>query len=277
MRGYKSQARVFLAAAVVLAACGGGDAERIAELEEQIADLQDQLSRTTGPSTTQTVEDNITIPTTPETLDTRPVTTISDVSTTSTSLAPTDDAVVEEGDVVTVEGTGPYLGELGKELLDQIVVVVSINGGLVSMLDSDAHQVFLLTAYDGQYDGGETRLRDPSEVFFINVEPDTDDPWSITFRPILESDKAELPVVSGEGDDVVWLVGAPPGVSIVTVDASCTSRESISLEIIAAGGSIVGSGFYSSDDELPADELVADGAEILAIKAEGCSWTLTWP
>jgi hypothetical protein len=213
---------------------------------------------------------------------TAPATSPDTIATSSTTAATTttSQAVPRPSgseDTFTLEGTGNYLEELGFKLTNQEVVVTSINGGLISLLDADARQVFLLTAYDGLYEGGETRLRDPSEVFFVHVEPDTDDPWSIVFRQLTDSDKAELPVVSGEGDNMVWLVGAPSGVSKITLDALCRSKESIYVEIFDADRNTAGSGFYFSDDELPAEMLVTEGAEMLAVEAEGCSWTLTWP
>lgn len=256
--------------ALVAVACGGSEAERIAELERQVADLEDQAESTTPPTSLVVTDQGLT------TL-TAPTTSSIDDTSTSTRSAPSTTSAVDETSVVTVEGAGRSIEELDVSLTNQVVWMPTINGGIISLQDETGHQVGLLIARDN-YDGGELRLRDPTEVVFIDVDPDSEDPWSITFRPLAEEDQAEITgVVSGEGDDVVWLVGSAD-TGIVTVDGSCNAGENIYVQIYDDAGRYVGSGrFQSEDGDLPGELLVAEGAALLEMKAFGCTWELQWP
>jgi hypothetical protein len=262
-----------LAIALLAAACSSASSDleaEVSELRGEVSNLSDDVAALAaemnedatepGSTTTSTVTTTTTAP---------PAATTTTVATTTTRLP--------AGVAVTFEGTGKTVEPVPALSADQILIDVTINSGTVTLTETDGGQAGFVWVNEN-YDG-TTRLRDPEDIAFIDVNPDSTDPWTVTIRTFEATDIRTVPsTIDGVGDSV-FVVSGSSGASIVTVDGSCTGRYGqISVQAYSAENrSLEWTVFDPSDGDLPGDMLMPPDTTFVAVEGESCEWSIDWP
>lgn len=263
-----------LAFAMLVASCSSASPElesEVSELRDEVSNLSDDVAALVAALNEEAAEPGST------TTSTLVTTTTTPPAATTTTAAATTTTRLPAGAVVTFEGTGKTVKPVPALSADQILIYVKINSGTVTLSEADGGQAGFIWVNEN-YEG-TTRLRDPEDVAFIDVNPDNSDPWTVTIRTFEDADIRTVPsTIEGIGDSV-FVVSGSSGAAIVRVDGSCTGRfGQISVQAYNADNrSLEWTVFDPSDGDLPGDMLMPPDTTFVTVEGESCEWSIDWP